>query len=66
MSKPLVGLRLPQAAIEKLNALAARSLRKKSDVVTLLLLSAEVSQDGGLRFTPPCAQASSASAEVAA
>jgi hypothetical protein len=56
VSNPLVGLRLPTHAADKLNELAAKTLRNKSDMVTLLLLGAEASADGGLRFVTPGAQ----------
>jgi hypothetical protein len=64
VSNPLVGLRLPKPAVRKLNDLAARTVRNKSDVVTILLLGADVTADGGLRFTPPCAQASASAGEA--
>jgi hypothetical protein len=46
----LVGLRIAPEAVERLNALARETRRGKGAVMTLLLLAAEATPEGGLRL----------------
>jgi predicted DNA-binding protein len=46
----LVGLRIATEAVERLNTLARETRRGKGAVMTMLLLAAEATPDGGLRL----------------
>jgi hypothetical protein len=46
----LVGLRIEQEAVERLRELARETRRGPGAVMTMLLLAAEATSDGGLRL----------------